>query len=416
MVVGALVIGSIALVPLGTATATEDRWEPVADLPAPRQEVAAVAVGGRILVAGGLGTGLEIFSDRHEAFDPATGAWSALAPLPQPAHHLQGVRVGRLVYYLGGLRGLPFVATGEVWAYDPTADSFATRKALPAGRERGAGGVAVHGGKVYLAGGQREGEATAQFDVYDPETDTWSVLPDLPTPREHLGAAFVGDVLYLIGGRAAGGGITRTDAFDLSAGRWIADLAPIPGPRGGLAVTALGGEIYALGGEGGGVAHPEVEAYDPAADTWRALPPMPTPRHGIQAPALGGGLWVAGGATDEGFQPSNANEVLFPADPAPAVLSALRVSPRIVTAGRRSRIAYRLSDPVRVRITVERGRSGKFERIPGAISDRGEAGRNRLAFRGRVGGTRLVPGRYRLSARPREPGAERRRTEFSVRR
>ena len=126
--------------------------------------------------------------------------------------------IKRRVYYLAGLTGLPFVPLGQVWAYRPRDGSFQPEAPMPAGRMRGASGVAAHGGRIYVAGGQADGQATAQFDVYDPARNRWKSLPDLPSAREHLGAAFVGDRFYAIGGRRSDGPVTATDVYDVSRG------------------------------------------------------------------------------------------------------------------------------------------------------------------------------------------------------
>ena len=157
------------------------------------------------------------------------GPGSASRALPAPANHLAGIAHGGRVYYLGGLVGFPFVPTGAVWIYDPATDRFSAGATMPAGRERGAAGVALHDGRIYVAGGQRGGAATNQLDVYDPVADTWTALPDMPRVREHNSAVVAGGRLYVVSGRS-GGPIRETDAYDFAAGRWVTGLAPIPTP------------------------------------------------------------------------------------------------------------------------------------------------------------------------------------------
>ena len=62
---------------------------------------------------------------------------------------------------------------------------------------------AVYQGRIYYAGGldPYHKVSTPWFSVYDPETDTWTELPDMPHTRDHFGAAIVGGKLYAIGGR-----------------------------------------------------------------------------------------------------------------------------------------------------------------------------------------------------------------------
>jgi N-acetylneuraminic acid mutarotase len=66
------------------------------------------------------------------------------------------------------------------------------------------GGVAVvHGGKVYVAGGRVP--RGSDFAVYDPATDRWEVLPDLPSQRNHITGAAINGRIHIVGGRLGNG-------------------------------------------------------------------------------------------------------------------------------------------------------------------------------------------------------------------
>jgi hypothetical protein len=296
----------VALAGEGGSAASAGTWEARAPSGPSRQEVSYVNAGGKLYLAGG-GTA-------HEAYDPASDTWSTVASLPQGLDHVQGVEVGGLVYYVGGLTGFPGPHLDTVYVYDPATDSFTQGSPMPAGRGRGAGGVAVHDGKIYYAGGLHDGAAVPWFDVYDPATDSWTQLVDMPQARDHFHAAVVDGKFYVTGGRNLDINATTaaTDAYDFGVGSWSTGLAPIPTPRGGFAAAVLGTEILVIGGEGGGNAYATVEAYDTTTDTWRALSPMPTPRHGIQAATCGGGVYIAaGGTVQAGGSPTNVHEVFF---------------------------------------------------------------------------------------------------------
>src|SRR5258708_4030090 len=77
--------------------------------------------------------------------------------------------------------------------------------------------VAV-GGKIYVLGG----EAIAKFEEYDPATNQWKVLPQMPTSgRSFLGAAAVDDKIYAIGGISRKVDAYATvEAYDLGKGSW----------------------------------------------------------------------------------------------------------------------------------------------------------------------------------------------------
>jgi len=386
-------------------------WRTAQPAPVAVQEVASAALGDQLYLAGGITLALPPFTTLHHRYDTSTDTWTQVAPLPAAEHHLHGEAIDTTVYYLGGLRDFPFVISGQVYAYDPTANTFTTKRPMPAGRERGAVGAAQLDDKIYVAGGLRDDAATALFDVYDPATDTWTALPDLPHPREHLGAAFVGDRLYVVGGRTSSGGggadVTETDVYDVSEGRWISGLAPLPTPRGGLAVAAFHGRVFAIGGEGGGGVHAENEAYDPERDAWSPVAPMPTPRHGIQAASHADAIWLAGGATSSPVGPSAAHEafvppmpeIVIPAPPPlrPRLLS-LTVARAAIRAGRDLRATVTLSGPARIEVRIQRrsaGRAPRYTTLARRIRRTARAGANRLVLRRLA----LRPGRYRLVAR-----------------
>jgi N-acetylneuraminic acid mutarotase len=59
-------------------------------------------------------------------------------------------------------------------------------------------------GKVYAIGGYIPRVSgypgVTTVEVYDPETDTWTTAPDMPTGRFGLRTSVVGGKIYVIGG------------------------------------------------------------------------------------------------------------------------------------------------------------------------------------------------------------------------
>ena len=315
-----------------------------------RQEVSYVEANGKFYLAGGTTTGL------HERYDPKTNSWTTVKPLPVPDNkkldHIQGVQLGGKIYYIGGLSAWPGPHVDTMYVYDPATDSFTKGTPMPAGRARGAGGVASYGGKIYYAGGLHDGKAVPWFDVYDPKTNTWSQLPNMPRARDHFQAAVVSGKFYAIGGRNSGISLNATtpkvDVYDLSkgsGGAWRTPNTELPTQRGGFATAVLEQEILVIGGEGGGKAHNAVEAYNTITNSWRTMEPMPTPRHGTQAVVCNGGVYVAAGGTRQGGGGATAkHEVFFldgptacgaaPGDTKNPTITKLRPAPSSVTRDR----------------------------------------------------------------------------------
>jgi N-acetylneuraminic acid mutarotase len=300
----------IALLVSGTACEPDPgRWRGRPPSSFARQEVSFVysPSTATFLLAGGRST-------VQESYDPSTRAWKTVAPLPAALDHVQSVELDGLVYYVGGLLGWPVPVSRFVYVYNPRTDRVTTAAPMLPGRKRGAGGIAVHGGKIYVAGGLHAGVAVPWFDVYDPATDSWATLPDMPDARDHFQGAVVGDRFYAIGGRhtSIDATVTANDAFEFTSGRWVRGLAPLPTARGGFAVAVLGSEILVIGGEGGGRVFGVVEAYDTVRNSWRTRAPMPTPRHGVQGAVCRADVFVAGGGKVQGADaPTDAFEVFL---------------------------------------------------------------------------------------------------------
>ena len=292
-----------------------DAWATLPPLPGgARQETGVVSVDGELWVLGGFDAGGRIVA-RVEIYDPLAGEWRRGPDLPLPLHHANVAVLDGTVYVAGFLSGPSFAADGTVFALEPSG-SWERRRSMPEGTHRGASGVTVAGGKLYVAGGFR-GSAVDDFSAYDPATDRWTVLADLPVAADHLVAGAIDGIVYAAGGR--GGSIAshrpRLDAYDPAIGRWSA-RASMPTSRAGAAAAVLDGRLYVFGGEGNGAdatgVFSETESYDPSEDRWRTHAPMRTPRHGTGAAAVGGTIHVPGGADVEGFGAVAVTEAFTP--------------------------------------------------------------------------------------------------------
>jgi non-specific serine/threonine protein kinase len=175
---------------------------------------------------------------------------------------------------------------------------------------RAAGGAAVVGGRLYVAGGVGPGGLAEAMFVFDPATGTWSGMDGPPTGREHLGVAGASGRVYVVGGRTGGIGtnLNAAEELDVESGRWTT-LPGMPTPRGGIAAAAANGFVVAAGGEAD-VAFAEAEAFDVDRVRWLALPLMPTPRHGLGVVAVGDVVYAIAGGLTPGLSVSNVVEAI----------------------------------------------------------------------------------------------------------
>ena len=109
------------------------------------------------------------------------------------SHQLPRIYVGYIVVVLF------FVMMGSV-----VAEEWNVISELPTRRRNFS--TAVVEGKIYLIGGtpfenRRGPYGLSTVEVYDPKTNTWERLADMPTPRTRAGAAVVDEIIYVFGGR-----------------------------------------------------------------------------------------------------------------------------------------------------------------------------------------------------------------------
>jgi N-acetylneuraminic acid mutarotase len=154
-------------------------------------------------------------------------------------------------------------------------------------------------------GGQADGELVSETEVFD--GTAWRDVAAIPTPRDHLAAVTDGQYVYAVGGRAlsADANIAALERYDPATDVWD-KLPDMPTARGGLGAALVGRRIVAAGGESVTGVFDTVESYDLDAGTWSALPPMGVPRHGVAAVSVGSAIYTLGGATQATHAHSSA--------------------------------------------------------------------------------------------------------------
>jgi len=165
-------------------------------------------------------------------------------------------------------------------------------------------GAAELRGEVYAAGGLVSSppgvNVTAEMDAYDPATDRWTRVADLPEPRWGHVLVSAGDQLYLAGGSSSpflfDGMETQVYAYDPTADTW-APVAAMPEPRTWAAGFALGWQVHVWGGSpDGSTAYTDsMFAYDPGMNLWSSGPSMPFPRSNFAAAVVGDRAYLTGG-------------------------------------------------------------------------------------------------------------------------
>ncbi len=234
-----------------------NNWRLVAPLPVAVDHAAAVGLGGKLYVMGGnTGAGQ---TDALYEYDPARDQWVQRAAMPTARSALAAVVIAGKIYAVGGSGA----TQRELEVYDPAADAWTRLAPMPTGRNHIAAGAIK--GKLYVAGG-RPGNL-AVLEEYDPATDSWTTKAPMPTARSGHAGAVVRDKFYTFGGEgnpnSSIGIFQETEAYDPQSDSWR-QLQPMPTPRHGIGAAVIGNRIFIPGGatqQGGGTQTTVNEAF-----------------------------------------------------------------------------------------------------------------------------------------------------------
>ncbi|WP_230679912.1 kelch repeat-containing protein [Pontibacter rufus] len=222
---------------------------------------------------------------------------------------------GTDIYFAGGYtsnaKGLGQIfGTKEVWKYSVAENKYERLPDLPI--VVAAGQLEYLNGKLHHISGTNAARTRDLgnhyvLDLRNPEAG-WKTLAPLPTPRQHAGSAVFGGKIYYIGGQTGHDTelITRKDVhrYDPATDTW-AKMADLPAPGGtngrghiSSSVVVADNRLLVLGGETShGHTTSMVSAYTPATNTWENLTPLPAARFSGVAGFLAGNIYYTGGAS-----------------------------------------------------------------------------------------------------------------------
>jgi non-specific serine/threonine protein kinase len=189
------------------------RWVSLPPLNQPRAAGAAAVVDGKIVVVGGqdgrrLVPTTEVFDGKR---------WTVTAEIPTPREHLAAVSDGRFVYAVGGRALSPDKNSAALERYDVARDRWVRLADMPTAR----GGVAaaIADGNIFALGGERPTTVLGTIETYNVASGTWSSAPHMRTPRHGSTAETIGRTLYSLGGAPRPGHASAsatTEALELT--------------------------------------------------------------------------------------------------------------------------------------------------------------------------------------------------------
>ena len=240
------------------------------------------------------------FSDQRASPDASTARslaprWSSEAQMPTPRGRLAVVACSGRIYAIGG-DGRAGV-TGVVEEYDPGENIWRRRssKPLPLANI----GAAVIGERIYVPGGYTaDRAASGVLEFYDVAADSWGQLAPLPEALFGYAVASYQNKLYVFGGSNGSGYVSSVYVYDADRDAWSRG-ASCKSPRGFASATEAGGKIYLVGGYNGAELD-LCEIYDPAREAdggnpWQSAAPMSLGRGGLATVQVGGYIYALGG-------------------------------------------------------------------------------------------------------------------------
>ena len=301
-----------------------------------RHEASFVQAGNRFYLFGGRENPRTL-----DTYDYVQDEWTTATSAPIEFNHFQAIEYQGLIWVIGAFRdnGFPNESPAEhIYIYDPANDVWNQGPEIPVDRRRGSAGLVEYEGKFYVVGGNtigHNGGYVSWFDVYDPQTGSWTALHDAPNARDHFHATVANNKLYAAGGRLSGGAggtfaptIAQVDVYDFATGSWssLPSSGDLPTPRAGTSTVTFQGNVVVIGGEGDGQAYKTVEQLDPNTNLWTEIASMNHARHGTQAIVSGNGIFTALGSPRQGGGRQHNMEAFNSSTPSGVASSAAAVA------------------------------------------------------------------------------------------
>ena len=187
---------------------------------------------------------------------------------------------------------------------------------------------AVVDGKLYIFGGfSGDLGPVLRSDVYNPATNTWTQLPNLPKRLTHAGIAAVDHDIYIAGGYIGLGdtgysqqfGTTDVWKYNIDTKQWTSVVA-LPKAVAGGGLVLLGRELHWVGGNNNlrqDIGDHYILNLDNIAAGWKTSTSLPFGRSHLGVVVLGGKIYAVAGqfGNDEGLTTQKYVQVWDPANP-----------------------------------------------------------------------------------------------------
>lgn len=227
--------------------------------PYPAKDQLAEVVNGRMYVFGGVkySSGTQNAYDYTQIYNPSTNSWSLGARMPFKAFASQTAVINGEIYLAGGVTQGNFT-TNRVAKYNPSSNTWTNLANMP-GVGRNSAPAGTDGRYLFVFGGRVKGDnpETPQTDIlmYNPSSNRWvtGMTTDTPFARLPIGrggvvkAPYVNGEFYLIGGETLTSPVSRVDVYN-PVTNTFRRLADMPTARHGIYPIFANNAIHVPGG------------------------------------------------------------------------------------------------------------------------------------------------------------------------
>ncbi len=232
-------------------------------LPAPHYDAAAVPIGGKIAILGGLST-LKASTSVVWTFDPTTGITTATGALAAAVHDAAGGALGDNAFLMGGAG--PTGVLDTIQSMGPTDKKAAAVGKLPQKRTGATAYTDAAGPTIYVVGGTDGTNPTNQV-LSTIDGVTYTTIATLSQPVLYPAVAVLGNELWVFGGEwnnAPSAAIQRVDLQAHSA----TVVAQMPSALTRAAAFVLDNTLFVVGGRSGTTRSNQILRFNPSTFTF----------------------------------------------------------------------------------------------------------------------------------------------------
>ncbi|XP_012670073.2 ectoderm-neural cortex protein 1 [Clupea harengus] len=251
---------------------------PKADIPSPRKEFSACAIGCKVYVTGGRGSENGVSKDVW-VYDTVQEEWSKAPPMLIARFGHGSAELRHCLYVVGGhtaatgcLPASPSVSLKQVEQFDPAAN----RWSMVAPLREGVSNAAVVSVKLKLfafGGTSVAHDKLPKVQCYDPVENRWTVPASCPQPWRYTAAAVLGNQIFVMGGDTE---FSACSAYKFNSEnyQWT-KVGDVTAKRMSCQAVASGNKLYVVGGYFGTQRCKTLDCYDPTLDAWNSITTVP---------------------------------------------------------------------------------------------------------------------------------------------